>query len=298
VAENEGVTPESPTGAEAEGASVQDGNPVAQGGGRSLENLHGEFTRKYSQLSDRFESLQAGIEAISKKLGATGPGPAAQPSSPTPPSPFGAPRATSLSDFSDEHIDSYLQGGTLTPYQRQLLETEKATRAQARFANQIWDQRKQQEDLASEKSRAEQAAFQAFPSLRDSNSEFSQKVKSALVARRQRFGEFPTDVYDVANNVAREMGIGEARAITPGSFVAPGFQERTAPAAPKPRKHELNETDLERIGERLASALPSDRQGDGKMKRRTFNKTRLKERSKMYAENADLYKHTRLGGDE
>ena len=60
----------------------------------------------------------------------------------------------------------------------------------------------------------------------------------------------------------------------------------------------LSEAEIERIGSRLAEALPSDRQADGRMKRRTFDKKRVKDRSKMYAENADLYKHTRLGGDE
>lgn len=293
MAENEGVIPESPTGTEAEGAPDQAGNPVAQGSGRSVENLHGEFTRKHNQLAEKFESLQGDIRTLMNKLA----GPAEPQQAPqTPVSPFGAPRP--LQQFSDEYITSYLEKPDLTPYQRQVLVTEQQTRNQLKFANQIWDQRREQERVAEEKARAAMAAEAAFPALRDKSSEFSQRVQQQLQSRRSRFGEFPTDIYDVANNVAREMGIGETRAYTPDTFVASGPQDRGAPRVQKPRKHELTEDDVNRIGSRLADALPSDRQADGKMKRRTFNKQRIKDRSKMYAENADLYKHTKLGSDE
>ena len=89
MADNEGVTPESPTGTDASGTPDQAGNPVAPGGSRSLENVYGEFNRKYSQLAERFESLQSGIEAISKKLGAPPAAPQPQVAVPGPVSPFG-----------------------------------------------------------------------------------------------------------------------------------------------------------------------------------------------------------------
>lgn len=293
MAEEQGVTPDSPAGIEAEGSPSLEGNPVAQGSGRSVENLHGEFTRKHNQLAEKFDTLQGDIRTLMSKLA----GPAEPQQAPQAPvSPFGAPRP--LQQFSDEYITQYLEKPDLTPYQRQVLVSEQQTRNQLKFANQIWDQRREQERVMEEKQRAVMAAEAAFPALRDKSSEFSQRVQRDLQSRRQRFGEFPTDVYDVANNVAREMGIGEARAYTPNTYVASGPQDRGEPRVQKPRKHELTEEDVNRIGSRLADALPSDRQGDGKMKRRTFNKQRIKDRSKLYAENADLYKHTKLGGDE
>lgn len=294
MAEQEGVIPQSPSGAEAEATPDPAGQPGSQGG-RTLENLQGEFNRKYTQLGERFEALQGQIEKLVTVLQPKQP--AQQPVARGPVSPFGAPRS-SLEQFSDEHIANYLADPNITPYQRQVLEVEQATRRQLALTNQVFDQRMQQQQMDATKAQAEQAALAAFPALRDPGSDFSQKVKAALQFRRQRFGEFPTDVYDVANNVAREMGLGETRAVTPGTFTAGGFQANPAPAAPKKSKNELTEADIERIGERLAHALPSDRQADGKMKRRTWNKKRVQERSKMYAENADLYKHTKLGSDE
>ena len=300
MAENEGVIPQSPSGAEPEATPDPAGQSGSQGG-RSIDNVYGEFSRKYSKIEERLEGLYQGIEAITQKLGSApapqqAPAPPAQQFGPGPVSPFGAPRP--LAHFSDEHIEAYLRDNTLTPYQRNILETEKVTRNQAKLANQIWDQRAAQERLASTKSQAEQAAMAAFPALRDSASEFSQKVKVALQQRRSQFGEFPTDVYDVANAVSREMGLGETRAVTPSTFTASGFQDNQPRPASKPRRNELNDADVERISSRLANALPSDRQADGKMTRRKFNTKRLKERSKMYSENADLYRHTKLGGDE
>jgi hypothetical protein len=294
VAENQDVTPESSAGTEPQGNPDQAGNPVAPGQGRNLENVYGEFSRKYGQLSERFDAIQQGIEALTKQLGGQQ---AAKPQAPqSPVSPFGAPRA--LQDFSDEYITQYLNNPELTPYQRQILVNEQAARNQLKLANQVWDQRREQERVLEEKGRAEQAAIAAFPVLRDPSSDFAKRVNQLLTARRQRFGEFPTDVYDVANSVAREMGIGETRAYTPSTYVAPGLQERVPQQNRGPKKHELGEADIERISERLASAMPSDRQADGKMKRRAFDKKRIKERSKMYADNADLYKHTKLGSDE
>lgn len=292
--EQQGVEPQSPSGAEPTGTPDPAGQPGSQSG-RTLENLQGEFNRKYTQLGERFEALQGQIEKLVTVLQPKQP--AESPAS-RGVSPFGAPRVNALEQFSDEHIANYLADGSITPYQRQVLEAEQGRRTRLAEANQIFDQRMAAQENAATKQQAEQAALAAFPALRDPSSDFAQKVKAALQFRRQRFGEFPTDVYDVANNVAREMGLGETRAVTPGTFTAGGYQANPTPAAPKRARNELTEADIERIGSRLADALPSDRQADGKMKRRQWNKKRVQERSKMYAENAELYRHTKLGSNE
>ena len=159
------------------------------------------------------------------------------------------------------------------------------------------DQCMAQQRLEAARGTAEQAALAAFPALRDQNSEFSRRVKAALQQRHAEGVSSPYEAYDVANNVAREMNVEAARAVTPGNFTASGFQPAPVTAAPKPNRLELTDADIERIGSRLAEALPADRLPDGRTKRRTFDKKRVKERSKMYADNADLYRHTKLGSE-
>lgn len=272
----------------------QSGGNQPKNDGRSLENLRGELLRKQEKLEAQIAALSEGIGKIA---GALSQRPATQPAAPVQPqrpvvSPYGAPNPD-ISEYTDEQLQQVLGSGQLNPYQVRVIEQLLTERRIERKTAEMLDKREKQHLVSAANTEAREAAHAAFPALRDPNSEFSRRVASALQQQRERFGDFPMDEFDVANRVARQMGVEVSRVVTPGYIGKPEGGEKPVEEDRGPSDEELTQ-----IAENLRYAMPIKRNPQtGKMERKKFNLQRIRERSKRYTENEQFYRGRKIKGN-
>lgn len=272
-------------------AGNQDGSLAGEG--RTLDNVRGELLRKQekdaAQLQEQIALLHDSVQKMAEafqsqaKQFAERPQPA-RPQQPMQPNPWGAP-APSPDEYTDEQLQQALRSGRLTNDQAQEVQRMLNERRIESKTKEMFEKRDREQALSAAEAEAENAALQSFPALRDPNSEFSRKVNTALEAQRNQFGKFPHDKFDVANRVARQMGVEASRIVTPGYVGKPEASD------PKPSDEieGMPEDRIKQIAENLKYALPVRRNPKtGRMERKQFNLKRIKERSKRYAEERDL----------
>jgi len=277
-----------------------DGNPLSpecnsgsnepDGKGRTLENVRGELVRKHDKLAEQIASLQDGIGKLSEAILNRQQAPVS-PQAPPTVSPYGAPSPV-LAGYTDEQLQQALASGALSPYQRQVIEGLIQDRRLERKTSELFAQKQREGDLTRARSESEANAKQAFPALRDGNSEFSKRVSTELKKQRDQFGEFPTDAFDVANRIARQMGVEVSRTAR-GFSGAPEGNNASVPDAPALG---LDDDELKRIAEKLQYAMPLKRDAQGRMVRKKFNLENIKERNKRYDENSQFYRGKKIGG--
>jgi hypothetical protein len=161
--------------------------------------------------------------------------------------------------------------------------------------DKLFEAKEKQSHQARLKAESHEAALAAFPALREKDSEFSRRVQARLDERQQAFGSTPTEEFDVANQVAREMGVEVSRVVAPG-FV--GRPESASQPEPEEGPQGIDMDRAAEIARNLQYALPLRRNPEtGKMERKKFNLANIKERSKEYEEHAAVYKGGRkIGG--
>ena len=262
-------------------AGESDGSGAGGQTGRTADQVRGELLRKQEKLHSEIAGLKGMVQSLLDANKSQQPAQQQQfgtPVAPGPVSPFGAPRP--LANFSDGDLDVALNSPTMNAYQKEVIRREQAERYDERKFEQRFEQRHKQEQISTLKKESEKAALSAFPALRDSSSEFSRRVEAELASQRQLIGEVPTDKYDVANRIARSMGIDVSRAAVPG-FTAPagGGEDNRKQSEVQPS---LSDDKIKELEARFAHTLPSDVDKDGKVVRRKFNTQRIKERSKDY----------------
>lgn len=274
-------------------ASEQGGN--SEGEGRTLDNVRGELLRKQEKDAARLQEQIALLHDSVQKMAdafqsqarqfAERPQPA-RPQQPMQPSPWGAPTPPP-EEYTDEQLQMALRSGRLTPDQTREVERLLNERRVEAKTRELFDKRDREQKLSAAEQEAETAALQSFPALRDPNSEFARKVNAALERQREEFGKFPHDKFDVANRIARQMGVEVSRIVTPGYVGKPEASD------PKPSDDEpqgMPDDRIREIAENLRYALPVKRNPKtGRMERKQFNLKRIKERSKRYAEERDLH---------
>ena len=289
---------DSSSGSEFEGDSAspggQSGGNQPKNDGRSLENLRGELLRKQEKLEGQIAAL---TDNISKLAGALTQRQGSVPAAPVMPqrpavSPYGAPNPD-INEYTDEQLQQVLGSGQLNPYQVRVIEQLLTERRIERKTSELLDKRDKQHLVTSAQAEARDAAQSSFPALRDPNSEFSRKVSAALKQQRESFGEFPMDEFDVANRIARQMGVEMSRVVTPGYIGKPEGGEKPVEESQGPSDEELTE-----IAHNLRYAMPIKRNPQtGKMERKKFNLQRIRERSKRYTESEQFYRARKIKGN-
>jgi hypothetical protein len=273
-------------------ASEQGGS--SEGEGRTLDNVRGELLRKQekdaAQLQEQIALLHDSVQKMAEafqsqaKNMAERPQPA-RPQQPMQPNPWGAP-TPAPDEYTDEQLQQALRSGRLTPEQSREVERMLNERRVESKTKELFEKRDREQQMAAAEADAENAALQSFPALRDPNSEFSRKVNAALETQRNQFGKFPHDKFDVANRVARQMGVEASRIVTPGYV---GKPEASDPRPSDDEPEGLPDDRIKQIAENLKYALPVKRNPKtGRMERKQFNLKRIKERSKRYAAERDL----------
>jgi len=254
-------------------------------GGRTIENLYAEFSRKNKDLTTRISELTELVrQTVPKQAEAPAvPAPVYQPqvTQPNPVrSPYGAPRA--LDQFDDNALQDALRNPAVPEYQKGLIRQEVDMRSQERQIETMFQQRERQQHVNSIKLESERAAQSAYPALRDSESEFSRRVDAELQKQRKLLGEFPSDKLDVANRVAQSMGVSAQRGVQFGFVAGTESRQVEEPAEYVPQG--MSDELYNELAARFADTLPSDVGPDGRSKRRKFDKKRILESSKIYEE--------------
>lgn len=256
-------------------------------GGRTIENLYQEFSRKNKDLTTRIAELTELVRGTVKPAETPAvPAPTYQPqvTQPNPVrSPYGAPRA--LDNFDDGALQDALRNPAVPEYQKGLIRQEIDTRFQERQIETMFQQRERLQHVNSIKIESERAAMSAYPALRDPDSDFSRRVDTELQKQRKTLGEFPSDKLDVANRVAQSMGVSAQRGVQFG-FVA-GTESRQVEEPAEYAPQGMSEETYNELAAKFADTLPSDIGPDGRPKRRKFNKQQILESSKVYEEAYD-----------
>lgn len=260
--------------------------------GRSLDNVRGEFSRKHDELKAQVAGLTDAVQKMANALTARMQTPDARPTPTQPPvqrpivSPYGAPNPD-INEYTDEQLQQALASGRLDPYQTRVIEGILSERRIERKTQELFEQRDRKQVVSRAQAEAHEAALAAFPALRDSNSEFAQRVAGALKAQRDTFGPFPTDEFDVARRVADSMGLQASRITIPGYIGKPEGGDKEDAVEDDVG---MSDDEIAEIAHNLRYAMPLRRNPEtGKMERKKFNLKRIKERSKRYQENSNLY---------
>jgi len=272
----------------------QSGGNQPKNDGRSLENLRGELLRKQEKLEEQIASLTKNIgtlaSALTQRQGSVPAAPAPQQRPLV--SSYGAPNPD-IAEYTDEQLQQVLMSGQLNPAQARVIERLLEKRELKREMASEFQQRDKQQLMSAAQAEAQAAAHAAFPALRDPNSEFARRVDAALNQQRERFGAFPMDEFDVANRIARQMGVEVSRVVTPGYIGKPEGGEKPVEEPQGPSDAELTE-----IAHNLRYAMPIKRNPQtGKMERKKFNLQRIRERSKRYTENEQFYRGRKIKGN-
>jgi len=270
----------------------QTGSNKPDGKGRTLDNLRAELLRKNEKLEEQVASLTENINKLTGVLTQRAvPTPdAVQPQRPLV-SQYGAPNPD-INEYTDEQLQQVLASGQLNPAQARLIDRLLVKREMKREMATEFDSRDKQQTVAQAQAESQQAAHAAFPALRDPSSEFSKRVGAALNKQREQFGKFPMDEFDVANRVARQMGVEVSRVVTPGYIGKPEGGDKQVEEPTGPTTEQLAE-----IAGNLRYAMPIKRNPQtGKMERKKFNLERIRERSKRYTENEQFYRQRKVKG--
>jgi hypothetical protein len=258
--------------------------------GRSVDNLAAEFNRKQAKLQEQIAGLTESVQKLAQAfVQGQQPQRFEQGNQPPPPPPqrqVPQHAAADLSNYTDEQLQQALASGQLSAYQTKVIEEALQERRLDRRLEAKFAETQKQSQTERLRAESEEAALAAFPALKDKNSEFSRRVEAALSDQRRQLGEFPTDRFDVANRVARIMGVEVSRVITPGFVAKPDSTQADDVEEPSGQ----TEDEIRAIAANLRYALPLRHDPvTGKMERKKFNLKRIQERSKQYEQNKRAY---------
>ncbi len=266
-------------------------------GDRKWQEVRGELLRKHDKLAEQVMQIAQGVSQLIEKSSQPAPGATRSPYTPqasaaapqAPVSQYGAPRQ--LDNFSDDQLEVALQTPSVPENQRIIIRRELEERRQDRRLDQRLDQRERLQRVNGLKQQSESAALASFPALRDPSSEFSRRVEADLKHQRAEYGEFPTDKFDVANRVARAMGLEVTRAVVPG-YTAPAGGGNDRNDRREVEETVLKDTEIEALARKFENAgtMPIDIK-NGRGVRRKFDKAKIKDLSRGYGEAQGAYRN-------
>lgn len=230
-------------------APVADTPEPPTGEGRTIDNVHGEFSRKFGDIATRqgrFEdAVMRRLDDLASKISGR------QPEQQQP--------KTKLEDYSVAELTAYLNGLPADNPQRAQVEgviADKIVNDKVRDAVKDITGREQAKAAKRESLRV---AVERYPDLKDETSPFWQAVDRELRYRGDGYAQTnPNAVLDVANEMAQRMGVTAKRNIrtTPRVPDRPGANRRDH-AAPvqSDEQFAMSEEDALKIAGKLEAAL-------------------------------------------
>ena len=273
------------------------GSPAGQSGGsgegRSIENVHKELQRKLdkglgaiqNQAENQIGELRDMVQDLTLALRGQSPAPKAQNPLDAPAqqaygmAPVPAPAMGGDSEVANLDMDTLnkaLKHPQLSQVDRQRVIAEITARTIDSRAAELQQKRQQEMSLTEARDKAFDRTMRAFPAMRDEGSEFYKKVATRIQERRQAVGSQPMEVWDSANEVAREMNVEVQRGAL-GSFVAP-TEGGQAPEEQNP--YLPSEERQKELADRFRGTLP---------KGKDFDMKRINQRAEEYGTHSELY---------
>lgn len=258
---------------EAAGDEAVGDEPEGEGKeGRSLENVRGEFQRKYEKMERDNAALLAELRSLRESLANT-------PSTPKP-----APsEAKTLDDLSVAELEQMLpnvpdeQKAAFQAYVNERRVDEKVEAKLGKF--------QQTQAFQQAEAKANEQAFSRWPQLHDKTSDFYAATNRILDSMGPSADSNPQAVLHAANEAGLELGLQPQMFRPQVTRREPGQVQGGRTTRPTPTKDDtvdLNSEEHQAIQRRLSNAMPG----------RKFTKeqlARIAKRTKQYKDNIDLF---------
>lgn len=251
----------------------QSGDSASSAGGRTVDQVHKEFDRKFRELRDEFRAQFADLKGT---LGAaSGSSPQQAASVPT--------DLNSMSSAQLEALRPHIPQDKLPAFEELVRVRREDERVDARF-----DARIAQRDIASRRRAANEEAYSAFPELHNESGKLYRMVNRVL----DEYGDEvttknPFAVRDAAYEAARRLGITPKSGMSHSSRTSDSGHRsgsRTAPAdGGEDEESFLSVEESERIARNLANALPGGKGFTPEML------ARIRANAGLYGKNRDLF---------
>lgn len=235
-----------PDAVEAEATPTAPEAPVGEG--RTIDNVHGEFSRKFGEISKQSQDFQNSIMRRLDDLASRISG--RQPETQQP--------KTKLEDYSVAELQAYMTALPADNPQRAQVEAVITDK----IVNEKIDARVQditgRERLKVTKREAVRVATERYPDLRNESTDFWKQVDQELRYRGDGYAQSnPNAVLDVANEVAQRMGVQAKRNVRTTVRVPDRPANRRDGAAPvqKDEQFAMSEEEANQIAEKLETAL-------------------------------------------
>lgn len=173
-----------------------------------------------------------------------------------------------VSDYPTDQLETMLSNPQATPTQKAVIQAELTKRAADSAVDAKLGAYERTRTVKEESVKATREAIDTYPLLTDKTSAFHAAVDAELSRRRAMYGNFPTDILDAANVVARRMNV-QPRTVASG-FVAGG---RSAPVETETQGPVIGDETYNRLASRLQDALPPGK---------TFDPKKIQERAQNY----------------
>lgn len=234
--------------------------------GRTLENVTGEFNRKFTDLRSEMSSGLAEMKGMLQGMQQN-----------TAPATQAAPHINDMSVVELEALAPHV-GDDQKPAYEQLL----ATKRNAESVNSQVDARFAEQSFKQTKSQADTEAFGAFPELHDPLSRVRQETNKVLNEMGASARNNPYALMHAAQSAGARLGI-KAAPTQHNSFGGTvGGATAPPPANVETGAQPLSDAEMEPLNKSLASAMPG-----GKFTEE--QKARIKKNSKLYRENRHLF---------
>jgi hypothetical protein len=269
-----GVTPPSPVEPEIEPAP----EPVITDdkGERTIDNVRGELVRKLEDSEKRsdakLDAILSRMDNIQTDIAGRTQEPADKPASTTGGNP--------LDSYSVDQLQAAMVNENIDDATKQSIQAYIPVRVAREEARRIGDENRLVDAAARTKQEANQAAVDRYPDLVDPATALHKEVNRILLARGSQT-QNPTAVLDAANEAAARLGVGiKSQSRQPRVPGKPGGLGNQAPVTDQSGEEYEGMTDAEidAIAPKLAHLLGRNKDGTQK----TFDKTFIKERSKLY----------------
>jgi len=232
--------------------------------GRTVDNVYGEFSRKFGEISNTIARLTGMVEAMNQSK----PEPAPQQNQPQRPEDMSSAQLESLRPNVPEENLPQLENLIMQAKTREMLDSK-------------LDEFTRNLEVKTTKQDANTQARQLYPELNDKTSDFYQKVDARLQELGPAYAHGnPRAVLDIANEVALREGKTPVTSRAPGRLAKPNSAPADKPRGKGSEKPlPISKEEAAQIAEKMSHAMP-----DGK-----FNLDRVMEKMRVVNDNMGLF---------
>lgn len=267
--ELKGVNPVSPPEPE-EPTKVEPPEKEGEGEGRTLDNVRGEFARKFGETDAKLDAVLGRIDAMQADIAGR--------NQPSPDKPAGTPGGNPLDSYSIDQLQAAVVNDQVDDATKQSITAYLPVRAARDEATRIGKENRQSDVMVREQEKANQTAVDRYPDLADPATPMHKEVNRILLAR----GSQPTNpnaVLDAANEAASRLGVNVTEATRRPRVPGKPLGGAAPVGDVNGEEYEgMSDEEIAEIAPGLQHLLGRNKDGTPKV----FDTKFIKERSKLY----------------